>query len=199
MKHFSKILLVLFLFSTSTSFAQTFKFGHINSQDLINLMSERDSAVVKLDKYSKDLQATMEGFQTEYMTKAQVYQQKQATWTAAVLESKQRELQEIQSRLENFQQSASQEYRQMEQLFYAPVIQKANEVINKIGKDKGFTYIFDTSTGVVPFINTAQSEDIMSLAKTALNIPADKKPFQLPAPAEEAQAAAPKAAAPKAK
>lgn len=190
MKHFSKFLLVLFLFSTTTTFAQSYKFGHINSQELIALMSDRDSALVKLDKYSKDLQETMDAMQSEYASKANTYQQKQATWTAAVLEAKQKELQQIQANFEQFQQNAGQEYQQMQQLLFAPVIKRANEAITKIGKDNGFIYIFDTSTGSLPYINETQSTDIMPMAKTALKIPADKKPFQLPAPKEEAAAAA---------
>jgi len=184
MKHFSKFLLILFVFSTTTSFAQTFKFGHINSQELIALMPDRDSAVVKLDKYSKDLQATVDEIQTEYQTKLNTYQQKQATWTAVVLEAKQRELQEIQNRYEQFQQSAGQDYQQMQQSIFAPVFQKANETIGKIGKD-------DTSTGAVPFFSTAQCVDIMPLAKTQLGIPADKKPMQLPAQTDQTQPAKP--------
>ena len=53
MKKVTKILaLVMVLFATQ-SFAQT-KLGHINMQELINLMPERDSAVVKLEKYAKE-------------------------------------------------------------------------------------------------------------------------------------------------
>ena len=83
MKHLTRALLLLFFFSATTSFAQTFKFGHISSQELIDLMPERDSALVKLEKYSQELQATLKEIQTEYETKALQYQQKQATWTAA--------------------------------------------------------------------------------------------------------------------
>ena len=36
--------------------AQTLKFGHINTNELISLMSERDSALVKLMAYENDLQ-----------------------------------------------------------------------------------------------------------------------------------------------
>jgi len=192
MKHFSKLLLILFVFSTSSSFAQTFKFGHINSQELIALMPDRDSAVLKLDKYAKDLQTTIEEIQAEYQTKLNIYQQKQATWTAAVLEVRQRELHEIESRYTNFRQNADQEYQQEQQKLFAPVFQKATETIIKIGKDNGFTYIFDTSTGSLPFINSTQSVDVTSMAKTQLGIPADKKPMQVPQ-ANEAAAAAPQA------
>jgi outer membrane protein len=188
MKHLTRVLLILSLFSATTSFGQTFKFGHFDSNELISLMSEMDSAVVKLEKYSKDLQATATEIQTEYGNKYAQYQQKQATWTAAVLETKQKELDEIRERFTKFNQDAQQEYEQMRQLLFAPVYKKANEAITAIGKENGFTYIFDLSSGFIPYFNPEQSVDIMPMAKSKLGIPADKKPMKLPQAQEPAQA-----------
>jgi len=185
MKHFSKFLLILFVLTSASASAQTFKFGHLNTQELVALMSERDSAVVKLEKYAADLNETLEAMQVEFNTKVNTYQQKQATWTAAVLESKQKELQEIEARLQQFQQSAATEYQQEQTKLLQPVYMKANAAVQKIGKEKGFTYIFDTSSGSIPFINAEVSVDVMPLAKVELKIPADKKlPVQQPAPAK---------------
>lgn len=64
-------------------------------------------------------------------------------------------------------------------MLFTPVLQKANETITKIGKERGLIYIFDTASGTIPFINTDISEDILPLAKAALKIPLDKKPMQL--------------------
>lgn len=178
MKHFSKIILSLLLFVSVSASAQNLKFGHINSQELISLMPERDSAVLKLEKYAENLEETMQAMQVEFQTKLNTYQQRQATWTAAVLESRTKELQQLESNIQQFQQTASQEYQQMQQILFTPVLQKANDVINKIGKDNGFIYIFDTAAGNIPFINTDLSQDILPLAKAALNIPADKKAVQ---------------------
>jgi len=88
MKHLSKILLVLLVAVSTSAYSQTFKFGHLNSQELVALMPERDSAVAKLEKYSADVNETIEAMQVEFNTKLNTYQQKQATWTAAVLEAK---------------------------------------------------------------------------------------------------------------
>ena len=53
MKNVTKILALLMVLFATQSFAQT-KLGHINMQELINLMPERDSAVIKLENYAKD-------------------------------------------------------------------------------------------------------------------------------------------------
>ena len=60
MKRFAT-LLVLLTAVTSTVAAQTLKFGHINSQELIGLMPERDSALVKLQTYTHELEDTKIG------------------------------------------------------------------------------------------------------------------------------------------
>lgn len=182
MKLFSKLLIVLLLFISANTSAQTLKFGHINLQELISVMPERDSALVKLDKYGKELQEQLETMQTEYQTKLNVYQQKQATWTAAILEAKQKELVDLQQRFEQYQNSASQDYQVMQNQLMTPVITKATAVITKLGKSNGLIYIFDTSSGTIPYIDPALSTDVLPLAKTDMKIPADKKPMQLQKP-----------------
>lgn len=177
MKNVTKFLaLVMVLFATQ-SFAQT-KLGHINMQELVALMPERDSAVIKLDNYAKELDETMQGMQQELQTKYQTYQQKNATWTAAILEAKTKELQEMQERLQMFQQNAQQEMSQLQQSLFAPVFEKANSAIEKIGKEGGFTYIFDLSAGAI--IYKEGGIDLLPEAKKELGIPASKTtPTQL--------------------
>lgn len=183
MKNMTKGLIVALMLISAQSFAQNFKFGHANLQELVALMPEMDSANVKLEKYAQELDETMSGMQTELQTKFADYQQKNATWTAAVLEAKQRELQEMQQRLSQFQETAQNEYLTMRNGLYAPIVQKATEALEKIGKDNGFTYIFDLSSSTIPFVNENVSVDVMPMAKKALNIPADKK---LPMPQQQA-------------
>jgi outer membrane protein len=163
--------------------AQDLKFGHINSQELISVMPERDSALVKLDEHAKELDTELNALQTEFQAKYNTYQQKQATWSAAVLETKTKELQNIDASIQQFQQTAQQEYQQLQQMLFAPVFEKANEIVKQIGKERGLIYIFDTSSGSIPYIDAEKSIDILPLAKAAMNIPADKKPMQIGEPA----------------
>ena len=157
-----------------SSQAQSFKFGHLNVRELIALMPESDSASVKYTKFVTELQETYDGIETEYRTKFLEYQQKSAAWSAAILETKQQELQTLEQRLQQFSQTAQQDATQMEQALYAPVYQKASETLKKLGKDHSFTYIFDLGAGSLPFFNEDQSVDVLPLAKAALGIPADK-------------------------
>jgi len=66
------ILSVLFVLSCSVfSQAQTLKFGHINVQELVDLMPERDSAYVTFQKHQDDLEETYVSIQNELQAKLQ--------------------------------------------------------------------------------------------------------------------------------
>ncbi|MEG1484868.1 MAG: OmpH family outer membrane protein [Bacteroidales bacterium] len=186
MKNVTKILVLALVLISTQSFAQTLKFGHLNIQELVAYMPERDSVNAKLEKYAKELDETLKGMQQEFNTKYQTYNQKQATWTAAILESKTKELEEMDQRLRQFNTNAQQEYAAMQQSLYAPVIKKANDAIDKIGKEGGFIYIFDTSVGSILY-NSEVSVDILPIAKKTLGIPADKKLPTAPAAQQQAQ------------
>ena len=162
--------------------AQDLKFGHINTNELVSLMSEMDSARVKLQAYQTDLEETMQGMEDEYNNKYTDYQRKQATWTPAVRESKEKDIQDLVQRIQQFQQTAQQEMQQMQQVLMQPVVQKAQEAINKVAKEKGLSYVFDTSSGSIIYMSDT-TLDLLPLAKKELGIPAEKvAPTQLPAP-----------------
>ena len=160
--------------------AQNLKFGHINTRELISLRSERDSALVKLMAYENDLQETLEGMGTEYNNKVNEYQRKQNEWAPVVLETKQRELQELGQRIQQFQQNAQQEMAQMQQTLMTPVIDKAQAAVTKVAKAQGLTYVFDLSAGALIYYDEAVSVNLLPLVKKELGIPANKvAPTQL--------------------
>lgn len=176
-----RIILILFFAAFVTIGANAQKFGHINTSELVSLMAETDSARVQLEAYQNELIEEMDAMQTEYNQKLNTYQQKSSTWTAAIKESKEAELSEIVQRLNQFQQTAQEDLANMQQTLMMPIYQKAQEAINKIGKDNSLVYIFDTSAGAIIYTDDTQSMNILPLAKAALGIPAEKvAPAQLP-------------------
>jgi len=149
--------------------AQNFKFGHINSQELLTKMPDRDSAEVKLKKYTETLQSQIEELQVEFNKKYQDYVQKRATFSDAIREMKEKELQEMQQRAQEFQQTAEQDYQRYQAETMKPVIEKADAAIKKVAKANGFTYIFDSNNGSLLYFSE-QSIDILPLVKKELGI-----------------------------
>lgn len=176
MKQLTKVFLLFFLLGPAVAFSQNYKFGHINSEELIALMPERDSAVVTLERHGNQLEEELQSLQTEFQTKLRAYEQKAATWTASTLEAKQKELQDLEVRMQRYQQSAQGEFQELQQALFQPIIIKANEAITRVGKEQGLIYIFDTSVGATPYIDFEKSIDVLPLVRTILNIPADKTP-----------------------
>ena len=168
------LLVVCVLSFGVASYAQNLKFGHINTNELISLMSERDSAIVKLQAYQNDLVETLEGMETEYNNKLNEYQRKRNEWAPVVVETKERELGELGQRIQQFQQNAQQEMAQMQQVLMSPVLEKAQNAITKVCKENGLTYDFDLSTGALIYFDEANSLNLLPLAKKELGIPAEK-------------------------
>ncbi len=175
MKKLLAVLAGLTILSSVCAFAQEYKFGHVNSQEIIYLMDEMDSARVVIEKYGAELEEIFVSMQNEYQTKLNTYQQMNATWSPAVLQAKEQELSEIGQRLEQYRQNAEQDITQKQNEVLSPIYQKANDAIKKVGEENGFIYIFDTSVGAIPYFNEKMSTDVTVLMKKALNIPLDKQ------------------------
>ena len=170
MKNLIKLVVItLFLFSGTTVNAQNYKFGHINSQELLSLMPERDSAQAKIQQYAKDLEAELEIMNVEYNNKLNDYIEKQDILTPLVKQTKEQELSEFQSRIQDFTANAQQDIQQQEAQLIQPIIQKAEKAIKDVAKENGFTYIFDLSRGAVIYFSE-QSEDILPLVLKKLGL-----------------------------
>jgi len=170
MKNLLKLLVItLFLFSGTAVNAQNYKFGHINSQELLSLMPERDSAQATIQQYAKELEGELEIMNVEYNNKLNDYVEKRDNLTPLVKQTKEQELSEFQSRIQEFTNSAQQELQQQEAQLIQPIIQKAEKAIKDVAKENGFTYIFDLSRGSVIYFSE-QSEDILPLVKKKLGL-----------------------------
>ena len=107
MKTILKLTLVAtLLVAGSSAYAQ--KFGYIKMDDLISLMPENDSAMVKLQALQKELSEQLEAVQVEFNTKALDYQKNAATLSDAVKALRQKELDGVQQRIADLQSREAQ-------------------------------------------------------------------------------------------
>lgn len=143
--------------------------GHVNTTEVIQLMPEMDSVRVQVGAAQKETNETYQAMISEFQTKYQQFEQKQSSWTPAIRESKSRELQEIQQRIEDFGQSAQQDLQELQQRLQAPVYQKAMDAIKKIAADKKLVYVFDLNS--VVYVDPAQSIDITPEVRKEVGIP----------------------------
>lgn len=163
------LVAALSVFCTA-AFAQ--KFAHINSQECFQLMPEMDDVRTQMDAIVNENQEVMKSMYDEYQSKAQTYQQKASTWTAAIRESKEKELMEMQDRISETQQSMQQEISDIQNRLTAPVMQKLQDTLNKVAKEGGYIYVFDSSSAL--YIDPAQSTDLTPAVRKALGIKEDR-------------------------
>ena len=107
------LIAVAALFTVAAS-AQNLKFAYVDFAELVQLMPEMDQARATLEENSKANEEILMSMYEEYQKKGQEYQQKASTWTPAIRESKEKELMDIQSRLEQTQQSLQMELQQLQ-------------------------------------------------------------------------------------
>ena len=144
------------------------KIGRVNFNELVMLMPEMDAARETIAASQKEAEETYAAMVEEYQGKVSQYQQKNASWTAAIKESTEKELMDIQNRIQEFQQNISQELQQQQSQLVAPINEKANNAVQEIAKAKGIDVLFDASQAIY-FSDTVI--DITADARKALGIP----------------------------
>ena len=163
------ILFVLVGFIGSAS-AQTKvqKIGYIDFAKLYQMIPGQDTIKAKYEKFQKELSDEFNKSQAEYTSKLDEYQKSLATLSNIIKQTKEKELVDIQDRLKAFQDQAQQSLQTKQNELMAPSIAKANKGIADVAKENGYSYILNTTDGVLLYYEGG--EDIMALVKKKLNL-----------------------------
>lgn len=172
MKNALKLLLLalVVMSGTATVKAQQIKLGYISSQELIVAMPERDSAQTKFEAYALELQDQLELLQVEFNTKYQKFQKEVNTYSEAIREMKAKELNELNTRMQESQQVAEQDLQRMQGELYSPIFEKADEAIKKVAKDNSITAVFESAQGAMLYFDENVMIDLLPLVKRELGI-----------------------------
>lgn len=169
MKTLKSILLVVAVTLSTFTFAQkSVKIGHINSNELLAAMPERETVQKQIEDHAAQLTATMDAMRKEYETKVGEFQAKQDVMTDIIRDNKIKEITDLEKRITEFQKTAQADLQKKEETLLQPIIDKAKKGIDDVAKENNFTYILDSSLGVVLY--SIDSDDILPLVKKKLNI-----------------------------
>ena len=163
-----KKLFVVALAALATLSASAQQMGRVNFNELVMLMPEMDAARETLSASQKEAEETYSAMVEEYQGKVSQFQQKQASWTAAIRESKERELYDIQNRIQEFQNNISQELQQQQAQLMATINDKAAKAVQDIAKAKKLVVVFDESQAL--YFDETAVVDITPDARKALGI-----------------------------
>ena len=165
------ILVIIIFMAGESTMAQNLKFGHINSDELIQALPSFDSAQVKLEKFRTELINYLELMYSEMNNKKDVYNKENKNLSDVVRQSKEMELNDMNTRIQKFQATAQTQLEEKQAELFNPISAKVDKAIKDVGKENGFLYIFDISPGaILLYYDELKSTDITTLVKAKLKI-----------------------------
>jgi outer membrane protein len=170
MKNLLKILAIVVLIAVAaTANAQkSTKIGHIEFGKLLEQMPGQDTVKIVMEKYVQALQGELQTMQSELEMKGTDYQKNAATMSAIIKATKEKEITDLQGRIEAFQQSAQQDISNKQTELITPFVDKAKQAIKDVAKEGGFAYIMNAVEDLILYSDGG--EDVMPLVKKKLGI-----------------------------
>ncbi|MBW6459242.1 MAG: OmpH family outer membrane protein [Bacteroidales bacterium] len=167
--HLRTILVIMMCAFFSTGFSQVnAKLGYIDSNELLDIMPGKDSIQNVLVNYGRTLETQLQTMYAEYQTKIQDYQANSRTMSDIIRQTKEKELVDLETRIQTFQQQADTDLQNKQVELLQPMLDKAKNAIQAVAKENGYTYIFDVGTGA--FLYFEKGDNILPLVKAKLGL-----------------------------
>lgn len=162
-----KIIIALFMMAPLATFAQ--KFGHVNSQEIIQAMPEFNTAKAEIDKLTEQYEADLKQMQEELQKKAEAFEKEGSTLPDNIKTRRETELNELYQRIQQTYQDNQQALAKAQQEKMAAIQTKVLDAIKAIGQEGGYVYIMEIGAGI-PYISTTLSSDVTAQVKTKLGL-----------------------------
>lgn len=157
------LLLTAFAFNASGQ-----KLAHVNRGQILQNMPKVQKAQQNLQSYSKELETQVQQLLQEYRTKLKSFQEKQEAMTSTQRNDKQRELKNLEERIQKFREDAQKQVSRKREELLKPIMEEINKAIQSVAKEKGYTYVFDASQGSILYAE--EGRNITPLVKQRLDM-----------------------------
>ena len=162
-----KLLLLLFIVAHLSAMAQ--KFGHVNAQDIIQVMPEYTKAKGEIDALQQQYEADLKSMQDEFTKKVNDYETNAKTLPENIRQRREQELTEMQQKIQQSYQDNQQALGRASQEKMQAITTKVIDAIKAVGQEGGYVYIMDIAGGV-PYISTTLSTDVTAQVKAKLGL-----------------------------
>lgn len=164
LKIFLPLVVILF---ASNGFAQQ-KVAYINADIVIAAMPEREEAMKQLEAFQKESQETYETMLKEFENKNKSYEEKAATLTETMKAQREKELQELYQRIQEYPTLIQRSEQELGQKLIGPIQEKVMNAIQKVAKSNGFAYVVNSMA--LLYTDEAQMTDLVPLVKKELGL-----------------------------
>ncbi|MCF0072009.1 OmpH family outer membrane protein [Dyadobacter sp. CY261] len=190
MKQKLMAILVVMTIITTPLLAQTTpagptKIGYTNVDYIIGKLPEAKVMQNQLEVTKAQLDKAIGETYKEAQEKYEAYQKNGANMTDVIRADKEKELQNLSTRIEEMRSNAQTSLQTKQQQLLEPILTKVNNAIQEVGKESGFLYILnmDAGAGTTPIILFAASEEnnATNLILRKLGVDPDKVEAAAPA------------------
>ena len=164
-----KLFIMMLMLAPMAAFAQSPKFGHVNSQEIIQAMPEFAKARTELEALGKQYEADLKSMQEEIQKKSEAYDKEQATLPANIKQRREQELQDMYQKIQQSYQDNQLALEKERQEKMQAITTKVLDAIKQVGTAGGYVYIMDITSGI-PYISTTLSTDLTSEVKKKLGL-----------------------------
>ena len=162
-----KLFLMLLMCAPMAVFAQ--KFGHVNAQEIIQVMPEYLKAKTEIDALQQQYEADLKGMQDEFTKKVKDYEDNAKTLPENIRTRREQELTEMQQKIQQSYQDNQQALAKASQEKMSAITAKVLDAIKQVGQAGGYVYIMELQGGI-PYISTTLSTDVTAQVKAKLGL-----------------------------
>ena len=142
--------------------AATPKIGWTNVDYVMTLLPDYKKIENELQIQQQQIEKAMQEKSKEFEDKYKAYQTNAGKWSEIIRADKEKELTRLQTDFQEFQRTSQESLQKKPQQLLHPVMVKIQGAIDEVGKESGYTYIFNMDAGAntTPIILFAGSEDL---------------------------------------
>lgn len=162
---FKKLLLAIMIALPMSVFAQ--KFAVIDTNTLIAALPEVKTVNEQLESVNAKYQDEFTKLQTEFQKKFEEFQNLDPSTPQSIKDRRIQEVQELENKINQFRETASQDLARQQQQLMAPIQEKVLKAIQSIGQEGGYTFVFEN---MVPLYTGADVKNITDEVKARLGV-----------------------------
>ncbi len=161
-----KLIIAALLIIGATAYAQAQKLGHANFEEIVTLLPERAAAEKEIQELQQKLEGRLNKMVETYQAKVAEFES-DTSMSEAMQASAAGEIQDLQRRIQEFQQTAYTEIETKQNELMAGMFEKVRTAAVAVGEAGNYAYIFDASNGSLLF---AGGEDVTAKVKVQLGL-----------------------------
>ena len=144
------------------------KFGYLSYESVLQAMSEYVAMQNNMAELRQKYEAEQKRVEEDFNKKYEEFLDGQKSFPKTILQKRQSELQEMLDKNVAFKKESQRLLSQAEEDAMVPVKVRLAEVLDVIGRERGYAFIVNTDEKVALWLNPAMGEDITTTVKEQL-------------------------------